>query len=96
MKQSFQFTADPGHGWLKVPRQLLAELSIEFDISIFSYISGAIAYLEEDSDAGKFMAAMKEQCPHIEVDIIVTHINHESHIRQMRPYPLPRPQALEA
>ena len=55
-----------------------------------------IAYLEEDSDAGKFMAAMKEQCPHIEVDIIVTHINHESHIRQIRPSPLPRPQALEA
>ena len=53
------FISDPGHGWLKVPHRLLAELNIADRITTYSYSRGDYAYLEEDCDYSTFAAAMQ-------------------------------------
>lgn len=52
------FIQDPGHGWLKVKKDLLIKLDIANKISSYSYMRGAYAYLEEDCDYSTFQAAM--------------------------------------
>lgn len=51
------FHSDAGHGWLEVPRKLVKALGIEAEISSFSYQKHGTVYLEEDSDAPKFIKA---------------------------------------
>ena len=34
--KTFDFISDPGHGWLKVPHRLLAELAIADQITTYS------------------------------------------------------------
>lgn len=55
----FDVLTDPGHGWIKVPKKLLAELGIADKITPYSYMRGDFAYLEEDADASTFFEAMK-------------------------------------
>lgn len=50
---------DPGHGWLKVPKKLLADLGIAGRITPYSYQRGEYAYLEEDLDMSTFLDAAK-------------------------------------
>lgn len=57
MQKVFNVYNDPGHGWGRVPRALLAELGIEDEISSYSYQRGQYVYLEEDCDLSKFMIA---------------------------------------
>lgn len=45
---------DPGHGWLQVPLELLADKGLRESISGYSYMDSEYAYLEEDCDAGRF------------------------------------------
>lgn len=90
-KLTFVYTQDPGHGWLEVPRQLLHELGIEYDITVFSYIKGRTAYLEEDLDMPLFCQTFKSEMPDVELDIRERHINIDSPIRSYRPYPMARP-----
>ena len=60
MKQhTYTFFDDPGHAWLEVPIGQLFQLGIQRDISTCSYVNGAMAYLEEDCDAGVFMNAAR-------------------------------------
>jgi len=54
---SFNFHTDAGHGWLAVKRQLLEELGCLNKITAYSYVRGGTLYLEEDLDAGTFIAA---------------------------------------
>jgi hypothetical protein len=56
-KSTFDFVSDPSHGWLKVPMAELERLGIVDQISIYSYVRGDMAYLEEDDDAGVFKQA---------------------------------------
>lgn len=56
----FYFLHDPGHGWLKVPLRLVADLGIASDISQFSYRDSQYAYLEEDCDMRRFCDAMEK------------------------------------
>ncbi len=56
----FTFHTDPGHAWLEVPVALLHELGISEDISSYSYVQGKSAFLEEDLDAGTFIAAYRD------------------------------------
>ena len=55
--ETYTFYSDPGHSWLKVKISELVELNIQDKISIYSYINGEYAYLEEDCDAGIFLRA---------------------------------------
>jgi hypothetical protein len=57
--RTFPFHVDPGHGWAKVPRKLLAELNIEQTISSYSYQRGDFVYLEEDCDMAKLYDALR-------------------------------------
>ena len=51
-KVEYVFYSDPAHEWLRVP---LNEVLPDMNISKFSYRDNQYAYLEEDSDAGKWM-----------------------------------------
>jgi hypothetical protein len=53
--QKFQFFTDPGHGWLRVPLEVIDALGVR--PSSFSYRNGSYAYLEEDCDEVLFAAA---------------------------------------
>lgn len=79
-----KFYADPGHGWLAVKAKELAQLGIAGDISAYSYTRGDSVYLEEDSDASKYMQAMKDKG--IEVKIEVSHTDRRSPIRSYDRY----------
>jgi len=59
--------SDPGHSWLAVKLSEIKMLGIEADISVYSYVKGKTAYLEEDCDAGKFIDAMKSKGIDVEV-----------------------------
>ncbi len=50
---------DPGHGWLRVPFQAVIDVGVAAQISTCSYMSVGkrVAYLEEDCDAPRFLAA---------------------------------------
>ena len=56
---ALRMISDPGHGWLEVPVSELARLGIANQISRYSYRKGQMAYLEEDSDAGKYLEALE-------------------------------------
>ena len=79
---TFTMHTDPGHGWLEVPRGLLDTLGIAGDISAYSYINGATAYLEEDCDASRFVEAMKAAGQ--EFEIRGHHIDREHWIRNLQ------------
>jgi hypothetical protein len=54
---------DPGHAWLRVPLVEIAQLGIEDQISAYSFINGRFAYLEEDSDAGRYEKLARKPMP---------------------------------
>lgn len=88
---------DPGHGWVKVPAKLLAELKIAHLISQYSYCKGPWIYLEEDCDLSHFMQAMKSAGRPVE--LVEHHTNNDSAIRHYDRYTAPRKdphQAVEA
>lgn len=57
---ALRFISDPGHGWLEVSSHAMTEVGLSFgSFSRYSYWDGGVncLYLEEDCDAGKFVAA---------------------------------------
>jgi hypothetical protein len=80
----FTMYCDPGHGWVKVPMQVLRELNIAGMITQYSYRKNDDAYLEEDMDLETFVMAYeaKHKCP---PKIVTQHSNRSSRIRS---YPL--------
>lgn len=80
----FDFFSDPSHGWVKVPKALLANLGIANQISRWSYMRNGYAYLEEDSDATKFVNALQAKGIGVEWR---SHIaDKQSKIRKYEPY----------
>jgi len=55
--RKFEFFSDNGHGWLKVPKALIAKLGIADKITHYSYERSAYVYLEEDCDFETFAIA---------------------------------------
>jgi hypothetical protein len=53
------YFTDPGHGWVRVKRDVLAKLAIADKISRYSYQRGDYAYLEEDCDLSVFVRALE-------------------------------------
>ena len=80
----FDFYADPGHGWLKVPKSLLVDLGITGKISSHSYQRRDYIYLEEDGDLSLFIKAMRESG--VEVRFREHHTNKQSKIRSYSPF----------
>lgn len=81
--RTFNFHADPGHGWLEVPIELVRELGIADKISRFSYVSRdqKIAYLEEDCDAHRFVQAAENAGMRVTPNYM--HSNRDSFIRNL-------------
>lgn len=52
-----EFHSDPSHGWLRVPLELVGEAAPH--ISPHSYIDSEFAYLEEDSDAVRWLVEFR-------------------------------------
>ena len=87
--RKFDFYADPGHGWLKVGIGTLNKFGVVDGITSFSYVRGRNVFLEEDSDATRFINAMKEH------DIEVKAKYHSSEKRsKIRGYASATPERL--
>jgi predicted double-glycine peptidase len=86
IKQSYLFFSDPSHGWLKVSRKELEALGLQKQISSYSYIDARRewVYLEEDCDAGLFLATKDKlgQLPRL----IESHTDSDSPIRGLARY----------
>ena len=53
---------DPGHAWLQVHRETLADFSLSArDFTAYSYADSHYLYLEEDCDAGKFLRVVGDK-----------------------------------
>jgi hypothetical protein len=83
--KAYKFYADPGHGWLAVKITELLELGIITQISNYSYMRGATAYLEEDCDASLFFNAYKDKYGG-DPKHTYTHTNNRSAIRNYDSY----------
>lgn len=81
----FTIYADPGHGWIKVPRKLLSKLGITDKITPYSYQRGEHVYLEEDCDAYTFVQAYKAQIAPVPI-FQEKFTNKQSKIRNYRSY----------
>jgi len=84
VKRVFDFLSDPGHGWLKVPRDLIIDLDIECIISGFSYQFKDNVYLEEDRDAGIFHVKYTEK--YGEYRELNKYTNNQSRVRNYDHY----------
>lgn len=79
----FDFYSDPGHGWMAVPRALLAELGIVNQITRFSYYRRDLdlVYLEEDCDLSTFLRAAESE--NWALGVNERHTESESFIRNL-------------
>jgi hypothetical protein len=78
------YFTDPGHGWVKVPRNLLEKFGIADKISRYSYSRGDSVYLEEDCDLGHLYTVMALSGTKIE--LVTRHTNRQSKIRSYNSY----------
>lgn len=90
---TLDYYQDPGHGWVKIKLDKLAELGIDQDISYFSYTKGAYAYLEEDSDLTKLIKACEDQG--IMLHFKEHHTDRDSKIRNYQSYYYGNPEMVE-
>lgn len=75
---------DPGHGWLAVPHDVLAELGqSDADYSGYSYRDAENVYLEEDGDMSAFMVLWRDRHG-IFPAMRESHTNQESWIRRLK------------
>jgi hypothetical protein len=81
----FIFYTDPGHGWLKVKKDLLLILGITDKISHCSYEKDLYAYLEDDDDASKFIEAY-EKAYNEKPEFIYKNSNKSSKIRSYQQF----------
>lgn len=79
----FNFHSDSGHGWLAVKKSLVRELGLADKISVYSYMKGKTAYLEEDCDMRKFMNAFFDKFGHEPEIKFLNPRNGSSPIRSM-------------
>jgi len=82
--ETFTFYADPGHGWLEVPRDLLHDLGIADEITPWSYQRLDTVFLEEDCDLTTFALAMNNAGR--KFTMLETHTNGDSFVRSLPSY----------
>ena len=76
---NLKYIQDPGHGWIAVPLELIAAWGVT--PSKYSYRDAVTGYLEEDCDAGLFLAAAAARG--VSVTLAEHHSNHDSFIRAL-------------
>ena len=70
--KTYNVQSDPGHAWMKVTRAELFKLNIADKISMYRYQRKDSVYLEEDSDLGIFVQAMKDKGIKVKFRVFVT------------------------
>lgn len=85
MLKQMEFIEDPGHGWLKVPKEIfLQEISA---VSPFSYSNEKYIFLEEDCDVSNFLNPFLKKYSLEKKDVFdhvrETSTNEESFIRNL-------------
>ncbi len=73
---------DPGHGWLRVRKSLVAKSGVT--ITPYSYQDETYAYLEEDLDAHTFLRWLKAQGREYTIEQVTC--NGDSPIRSYRDF----------
>ena len=83
----FYHHTDPGHGWLAVTLNDIADVGLTpSDFTQYSYQRADVLYLEEDCDAGKFIDAWKLK-HNAEPEILERWSNYDSIIRSFTRLP---------
>lgn len=81
---SFNFHADPGHGWLEVSAEQIAEVGLKpTSFSHFSYRRGSKYFLEEDVDASLFIAAFERIFPKLDIKYVEHFSDNRSFVRDL-------------
>lgn len=76
----YTYHTDPGHGWVEVP---LAEINrLKLTPSLYSYIRGAFAYLEEDCDLSAWAHA--KRAADEPYQLVTRNVNHDHPIRNYK------------
>lgn len=85
---SLKWFTDAGHGWLRVPFELLHESGVANQISMYSYIEpqGKVVYLEEDVDAPLFLEAMFTEEDGFNNHFPESHTDGDSFVRKLAHY----------
>ena len=83
--RKFRFVSDPGHGYLRVPLDVLKEYGVQFKISPFSFKSEKFAYLEEDMDMATFIEAVRAAGDDVEYK--VSYVNNPASCRNFPRFP---------
>lgn len=83
--RNFRFVSDPGHGYLRVPLEVLKEYGVMFKISPYSFKSDKFAYLEEDCDMTTFVDAVREVGD--DVKFKVSYTNNDASCRRYPRFP---------
>lgn len=76
---------DPGHGFVRVPADVILALKLENSISNCSYMSPKYVYLEEDSDWTKFRDAVHAAGWTVWI-VKESYSDKPSHVRNYAPY----------
>ena len=77
----FKYIQDPGHGWIKVKKDLAQILGFQDQITSYSYHDQDYYYLEEDCDAVLLINALKNKNIQYELDIAI--IDNHSFVRSL-------------
>jgi hypothetical protein len=85
------YFTDPGHGWVRVKRDVLGRMGIEDRISQYSYQRGEYVYLEEDCDLTVLFKALELDGKKLE--LVERHTNRSSKIRSYSCYFYRKPQS---
>ena len=82
--RKFKFHYDAAHGWLKVHKLDLADIRMyPYNFTSFSYRDNDWFYLEEDCDAGKFLAEYDRMFGVGQFHIVEVNDGDESPIRNL-------------
>jgi len=74
-----KYIQDPGHGWIAAPLELIREWGVT--PSRYSYRDAVTGYLEEDCDAGLFLAAAAARGVSVTLD--EHHTDRDSFVRAL-------------
>lgn len=85
MTNTVEFTlfTDAGHGWARVPHQVVKELGLADQISEYSYQDSDYVYLEEDCDLHLLLDEYKNRGQTVR---LVEHYDDYSPIRALPSY----------
>ena len=78
--KTYTHYSDPSHGWIAATQDDLKSVGININmLSPYSYQYGTTIYLEEDCDAGLFLAAL--EAAGVQFKVVSKHTNQEHIIR---------------